>query len=160
VRTLIKLGKVRALLLPIDAPTLIYDKVSKRGDEILATLVLYEFGWEVGSRVASSAFKKHFEPPEALEKVPELVKWIGLEAEKEGEEVVIRDAPGFSYGCPFERGLVAGIMSGLCRAPWDASARVEGTDCIIKPRVRGVSAEEVKDVGEGVRSRLQGEDIL
>jgi len=157
---LIKMGKLRALLLPVDLPVLLYDKMSKRIDEITASLVLYEVGWEVGARVSRNAFMKHFEPPEAIQKVPELLKWIGLEGEVLDGAVLIKDAPGFSTGCQFERGLVAGMMSGLCRAPWDAVAKVDGTNCVIKPRVRGVSPEEAGDVAESVRDRVQGDDLL
>ena len=157
---MIKMGKIRALLLPIDFPVLLYDKISKRVDEITASLVLYDLGWEIGARVSRNAFLKHFEPPDALEKVPELLKLIGLEGEVVDNRVVVRDAPGFANGCAFERGLVAGIMSGLCRAPWDAVAEVDGTNCVIKPRVRGVSPEEAGNVAESLRDRVQGEDLL
>jgi len=157
---LIRMGKIRALLLPIDLPVLLYDKIEKRADELTAVLVLYELGWEIGARVSKNAFARHFEPPEALEKVPEVLKWIGLEGEVVNSKVVVKDAPGSTNGCAFERGLVAGIISGLCRAPWDAVAEVEGTNCVIKPRVRGVSLEEVGNVAEEVRGRVQGEDIL
>ncbi len=156
----VRIGKLKALLLPADLPVLIYDKISKRVDDVTAALVLYEVGWEVGARLARNAFLKHFEPPEALAKVPELLRWIGLDAEVVGKEVLVKESAGIASGCHFERGLVAGIMSGLCRAPWDATARVEGTACVIRPRVRGVSLEEVGDVAKGVRDRVQGEDLL
>ena len=137
-----------------------YDKIRKRCDEITATLILYETGWELGNRLARSYAKRYIEPSEAIYLVPEIIKIIGLNAEVHNGLVTIKDCPGLATACSFERGLVAGIISGLTRAPWDARAEISEGMCIIKPRVRGVAIEEAGSVKEDVRSRVQGDDIL
>jgi len=151
---------MRAFYLPSDFIITLYDKVSKRCDEITAALVLYESGWELGSRLGREYAKKYVDPSEAIYMIPDIVKMVGLEAEVRNGLIVIRNCPGLVTSCSFERGLVAGIMSGLTRAPWDARAEKEGEACIIKPRVRGVALEEVGGVKEDVRHRVQGDDIL
>jgi len=157
----IRLGKLKALVLPADLMIVLYDKVKKRADEITASLVLYEVGKEAGARVARNFFEKVMEPDEALEKIPELLRWIGFTGFVKDKRVFIVEALGIatrdeSGVCHFERGLVAGFMSGLTRAPWEAVAEVTDEECIIKPRVSGVGVEELGEVDERVRGRLQG----
>ena len=151
---------MKALYLPPDLLITVYDKVSKRCDEVTAALVLYESGWEIGSRLGREYAKRYVEPEEAIYMIPEVLKMIGLESEVSNGLIVIKGCPGLATACSFERGLVAGIMSGLTRAPWDAKAEIEGEVCVIKPRVRGVALEEVGGVKEELRSRVQGDDLL
>ncbi len=151
---------MKVFYLPLDFMVTIYDKVRKRCDDITAALVLYESGWELGSRLGRSYAKKYVEPSEAIYLIPEVVKMIGLDAEVKDGLIVVRGGPGLATACSFERGLVAGVMSGLTRAPWDARAEIKDDLCIIKPRVRGVALEEVGSVREDLRSRVQGDDLL
>ncbi|UXD21988.1 hypothetical protein IPA_00535 [Ignicoccus pacificus DSM 13166] len=157
----VKLGKLKALLLPADVMIVIYDKISKRADEVTAALVLYEVGKEMGARIARNAFEKVMEPKEAFSKIPELLRWIGLEGIVKDSKVYMPSALGIATEdeegvCHFERGLIAGFMSGLTRAPWEAVAEIGDEGCVIKPRVGGVKIEEVEELDERVRSRLQG----
>jgi len=149
------------MLLPVDITVIIYDKISKRADEVTAALVLYEAGKDMGARIARNSFEKVLDPKEALQKVPELMRWIGLEAVVKDGKVYLPNALGIATSdeegtCHFERGLVAGFMSGLTRAPWEAVAEVSEEGCIVKARVGGVKLEEVSEVDERVRDRLQG----
>ena len=157
----VRLGKLKAMLLPADVMIVLYDKISKRVDEITAALVLYEVGKDMGARIARNFFEKVMEPDEALEKVPELLRWIGLSGVVKGGKVYMAETLGIATAdeegvCHFERGLIAGFMSGLTRAPWEAVAEIEEGGCAIKPRVSGVRVEEVGELDERVRGRLQG----
>ncbi len=157
----VRMGKLKALLLPADVMIIIYDKISKRVDEVTAALVLYEAGKDLGARIARNSVDKVLEPEDALRKIPELMKWVGLEGIVKDNKVYVLEALGIATRdeegvCHFERGLIAGFMSGLTRAPWEAIAEVEEGGCVIKPRVGGVKAEEVSELDERVRGRLQG----
>lgn len=133
--------------MPSDVFVVVYDKIRKREGEMLAAVVLYESGKEMGARIARNSYERVLSPEEAVREIPKILGWIGIEALQRGNEIYLIDAIGIATSdeegvCHFERGLVAGIMSGLTRAPWEGTAKIEEDGCIIKLRLGGLSEEE------------------
>ncbi len=146
----VKIGKVRAMILPLETIILIYDKVRKRSDEMVAALALYEVGKEIGIRLARNTWGVVMEKGEALKKVIDVFDMIGLNAVLIGETIVV-EGPGVILedkegSCHFERGVVAGVLTALTRGPWEATAEIKEGQCYVKPLIRGLKAEEEEEV--------------
>ncbi|ALU12107.1 hypothetical protein EYM_00335 [Ignicoccus islandicus DSM 13165] len=126
---------------------------------MLAAVVLYETGKEMGARIARNSYERVMDPEEAIREVPKILAWIGIDSLQKGNEIYVMDAVGLATSdeegvCHFERGLVAGIMSGLTRAPWEGIGRLEEDGCVIKLRIGGLTEKEAKGLEERLRNRV------
>ncbi len=153
----VKIGKIRAVILPLEIIILLYDKIKKRSDEVVAALALYEVGKEIGARIARNMWNVVMENDKALKKVVEVFDMIGLNASLIGGKVIV-EGPGAILedkegSCHFERGVVAGVLTALTRAPWEATAESREGFCHISPIIRGLKADEEEEV-EGIRRRF------